>query len=476
MKPKIEKPKVFISYAWGAPDYQKKVIEFAHSLLNCGIDVELDKWSLKEGNDTYAFMEQTVQNPEITNVLILLDKNYTEKANNRSGGVGTETQIISPEIYNKTKQEKFIPIVFERGMDDEVYKPTYLKGLLHFDLSKDENYEFEFKRLIRRLFGVEILKKPELGTMPNWLDEDTKKPVAKIDIANIRKVRSNDEKKILISAELKKINKKLIDFSLPNEGINNAEIINVYSQLQNEIRNSYLQIIKSFIFDTDINKSITECFEDVIQGLNRNDFLDKLKLSIIHETFIYYIALLFKNEKYSEIGYVLSKTYFYKNYDNNPVDNYNVFYFHNDMFDKIINRRDNKTYFCGTAQFWVENIAMDFCSINELVMADIILFNYSVYSPKYMHNWYWFPVLYVYFDRFSNPFRDYSIKLVSKERAENMLKMMSFSDINEAKKIFKDVENQYDGSKILRYRYKSSFDDAPMFMDYVKSEDLAKYE
>ena len=79
MESKIEHPKVFISYAWGNEDYQDKVLAFATSLIQDGIDVVLDKWSLHEGNDTYAFMEKSVTDKTITNVLILLDQNYTKK-------------------------------------------------------------------------------------------------------------------------------------------------------------------------------------------------------------------------------------------------------------------------------------------------------------------------------------------------------------------------------------------------------------
>ena len=60
MKSTIEHPKVFISYAWGPEDYRLKVRSFATDLMENGIDVLLDQWSLKEGNDTYAFMEQSV--------------------------------------------------------------------------------------------------------------------------------------------------------------------------------------------------------------------------------------------------------------------------------------------------------------------------------------------------------------------------------------------------------------------------------
>ena len=170
MRNKIEKPKVFISYAWGTEEYQVRVLSFATDLINDGIDVVLDKWDLSEGNDTYAFMEKCVTDKSITNVLMLLDPIYAEKADGRLGGVGTETQIISSEVYGKVEQDKFIPIVFARDEEGNICKPTYLKALLHFDLSKEENFDTEYQRLVKRLYGIEIYVKPQLGNKPEWID------------------------------------------------------------------------------------------------------------------------------------------------------------------------------------------------------------------------------------------------------------------------------------------------------------------
>lgn len=172
MKEKIKHPKVFISYAWGTEEYQGKVLTFAKDLQSDGVEVLLDKWSLKEGHDTYAYMEQSVSDTSVTNVLILLDPVYAEKANERMGGVGTETQIISPEIYNHTTQEKFLPVIMERADNGSVPKPNYLKSIMHFDLSDLDKYNDEYKRLVRRLFGVEVYAKPELGQPPKWLFEN----------------------------------------------------------------------------------------------------------------------------------------------------------------------------------------------------------------------------------------------------------------------------------------------------------------
>jgi hypothetical protein len=45
--------------------------------------------------DKYVFMEQSVNNPEVDKVLIICDKTYANKANNREGGVVTK-QLLYP--------------------------------------------------------------------------------------------------------------------------------------------------------------------------------------------------------------------------------------------------------------------------------------------------------------------------------------------------------------------------------------------
>ena len=104
-------PKIFISYSWSS---DALVLQLAQRLISHGVEVVLDKWDLKEGQDKYAFMEQCVNNPDITKVLIVCDSQYAKKANDRTGGVGDETVIISSEIYGKMQQEKFIPIIAEK--------------------------------------------------------------------------------------------------------------------------------------------------------------------------------------------------------------------------------------------------------------------------------------------------------------------------------------------------------------------------
>src|SRR5438270_13112282 len=94
-------PKAFISYSWSSPQHQQWVLDLATQLRENGVDVTIDKWDLKEGHDAIAFMEQMVTDPQIQKVIVVLDRTYAEKADGRQGGVGTETQIISPESKHK---------------------------------------------------------------------------------------------------------------------------------------------------------------------------------------------------------------------------------------------------------------------------------------------------------------------------------------------------------------------------------------
>ena len=57
-------PQVFISYSWTSKAYQQSIIELASRMRHDGVDVKLDVWDLKDGQDKYVYMEQCVTNPK----------------------------------------------------------------------------------------------------------------------------------------------------------------------------------------------------------------------------------------------------------------------------------------------------------------------------------------------------------------------------------------------------------------------------
>ena len=121
-------PKVFISYSWSSSEHEEWVLNFAIALRENGVDVILDKWDLKEGHDAIAFMEKMVTDSDVKKVIMVCDKEYAEKADKRTGGVGTEAQILSPKIYKKVDQDKFVAVIAECDERGEPYVPTYYQG------------------------------------------------------------------------------------------------------------------------------------------------------------------------------------------------------------------------------------------------------------------------------------------------------------------------------------------------------------
>lgn len=162
-------PKVFISYSWSNDEYKATVLQLAEALVGQSVDVILDRWDLHAGHDRFAFMEQSIEKAD--KVLVLCDKKYAEKANAREGGVGTETAIITPDIYGKNEQEKFIPVI----MEDFKFVPTYLKSRLGIDLTKT-HYEEGFKELLHAIYGKPIHEKPPLGKPPEWINKSRLDP------------------------------------------------------------------------------------------------------------------------------------------------------------------------------------------------------------------------------------------------------------------------------------------------------------
>ena len=166
-------PKTFVSYSWSSPEHQQWVIDLATQLRENGVDAILDKWDLKEGHDSIAFMEKMVTDPTVEKVIMVSDRVYAEKADGRRGGVGAEAQIISPQIYAKADQNKFVAVVSELDADGKPFLPTYYGARIILDLSKQEIYPENFEQLVRWIFGKPAFPKPQVGQPPAYLDEQT---------------------------------------------------------------------------------------------------------------------------------------------------------------------------------------------------------------------------------------------------------------------------------------------------------------
>lgn len=170
--PKVT-PKVFISYSWTNEAHTDWVSDLGTRLMSDGIEVVLDQWSLEDGQDVHAFMEKMVTDPTIKKVIIVSDSQYETKANGRKGGVGTESQIISKEVYEKVDQNKFVPVVRERDTDGKPCLPVFLRTRKYIDFSNLETESDAYDQLVRNIFERPLKPKPTLGQPPSELFNDT---------------------------------------------------------------------------------------------------------------------------------------------------------------------------------------------------------------------------------------------------------------------------------------------------------------
>lgn len=478
MKKKIENPKVFISYAWGSDEYQNKVLGFASQLVSDGIDVIFDKWDLTEGNDTYAFMEKCATDSSITNVLMLLDPIYAQKADEHSGGVGTETQIISAKVYQEVTQDKFIPVVFGRDIDGNICKPTYLHGRLHFDLSIPEDYDKNYQRLVKKLYGEEVYAKPTLGSKPSWVDKPIAiLPKSIVTYDSLKNINSDKARKESFISFLNSFTEKMLDFVQQHQDYisNHVQYIELYDSLES-IQTDFLLLLKTSSYVDENYKAIANFFEETVNALPDNGSSGRQIIKIfIHELFIYTIAHFLKNKDFAAIGYILSKTYYnQKKYHNSYADGFNMFYSGSDHenLDRAVCERDNQKYYSGTAHYWISHIKTDFISKAQFVLADLICFNYSIYGKDYLNNWPWFPVTYIYDNEYNSSLGLFAKRMISKEYLQEILPLFGYEKIDDFISKFTTIEQSSEGA-YKDYRYSGAFESAQLLGNFIKAEQLS---
>lgn len=469
-KAKIPNPKVFISYAWGTEEYQTRVLSFAASLIDHGVDVLLDKWSLVEGNDTFAFMEKCVTDQSVTNVLMLLDPLYAQKSDAHEGGVGAETQIISAKVYQEVEQSKFIPVVFERDADKKVCKPTYLQGRLHFDLSLPETYEAEYQRLVKRLYGKEIYEKPEIGSPPKWLDEPVNRAYAAP--AKYDSLKANNESRVK-EGQFAEYFVEIEDKILAHQGKGESnDIIRQYAEMQ-LLRDEYLLLLRNYVYIENSHEFIATFFEETRNDLERHDdTASGLKRLLVYEMFICTIAVLLKGKDYATAGKLLNWTYFQSVGSMVQPRDYTMFRSSEPQFDDAVRKRDGKNYYSGIAQYWTSNVNMAVMSKEDFVFADLICYNVSVFKKPLPDMWYWFPLTYIYEREFKRSLQPFAKKMMSKNWLIRVLPLFGYNSIEQFKEVFETVCDRRKNGEFSEYRYEMAFDSAPLLCSFIQPNEF----
>jgi hypothetical protein len=317
-------PKAFISYSWSSHEHQRWVLDLATQLRENGVDVTIDKWDLKEGHDAIKFMEKMVTDPEMKKVIVVLDRIYAERADGRKGGVGTETQIISPEIYAKADQDKFVGVASETGDDGKPFLPTFYKSRIYIDLSQSDIYAANFEQLLRWIYNKPAHPKPPLGKQPEFLNENA--------IQLPTRSRANRAIDLLKSGSCQAVGAVDEYFSVFAESIEAFRIPGdkfdrqTFDEPTVQSIDSFLPYRDEFISvvsgvaryaRVDDDQPLRRFFEKLIPYMFRPKSLmqynewywDNFRF-VIHEMFLYAIGLLLKYERFDLVLKLISQGYY----------------------------------------------------------------------------------------------------------------------------------------------------------------------
>lgn len=394
-----EVPKLFISYSWSSPTHEEWVLELATQLADAGVKVILDKWDLREGHDSIAFMEQMVTNPEIKKVIMVCDRTYMEKTNKRDGGVGTEAQIISPQLYSKTAdQGKFVAVIAEKDDAGKPYLPVYYQSRIYIDLADPDFRQANLEKLIRWIYDKQVHIRPELGKRPSYLDSPNVITLGGSDRYSRAIDAIRNDKGYAIAAV-----REYFDTVIENIGrftIAKAEpttvddlVLERIDQFQSS-RSEIVGILNVLVQyrDTQESRSIAhKFFERLITTMDRqvnqpgswlDSQFDNMKF-VVHELFLNFMAILIRYEKFEFANFMLEERYFVPNGGTSNLTTYEEFRQHARSLDRISQKNGRAS---SRADLLESNSRNSVVPFDYLKQADLVIFTRAVVNDAY-----WYP-------------------------------------------------------------------------------------
>lgn len=477
MKPSLNTPKIFISYSWKPSTNKQKTIELAERMINDGINVIIDIWNLGEGQDKYQFMEQMVTDPEIIRVLLICNKDYKEKADQRKGGVGTESLIISDKIYKQADQKKFIPVIFEKDENGDAYLPTFIHSRIYIDLSSDEIFEDEYEKLIRNIFDKPAIRRPPLGTPPAYLLE-TEPTFLKTahKVKTIQNALLNEKKNyhVFIDDYYSTFIQALNDFrfevseiqdppfidelilkkieemkALRDDAINFFETIFTYSaQFDNDKFISFLERIIEFVHN----------IEGATHPSNSIGYLSLDQYRIFYyELILYLMVILINKEKFTELGKILHNSFVIFDRTTTKAETFTFAFFNQyaRSLDKYRNDRLQMRRLSVTADLIKQRADNTNYPFEKLLECDVLLYYIDLMKNIDDNDWSWptwFPQTAVYYIN-SLPILE---RLVSMRHFEKIKSIFNVQTISELKQKIENL-NALKADKLPRFNYRCPY-------------------
>ncbi len=449
----MDNPRLFISYSWSSLEHEQWVLKLATELRENGVDVILDKWDLKEGQDADAFMEKMVTDEIVKKVAMICDKVYSEKADKRKGGVGTEAQIISRKIYEKTDQNKFVAVVVEKDDDGKPYLPAYYQSRIYIDLSDNNLYGRSFEQLLRWVYDKPLYEKPEIGKEPSFVNETNALSLGTTTAFRrvMNAIRNGEEHSRgalneyfdVFTENLEKFRIKKDDGEFDDLVVENIKNFMPYRD----------QIIEIFIATAQYDHmddsfvQVHRFFEKIIPYQNRLEGVtqwtdwefDNFKF-IIHELFLYCIASFLKMGSITGTAYMLNQRYFFDDPDreDNRMRRFTIFNAYLRSLDYRNNRLGLKRLSLHADLLKERSSGVLGINFKDIMQADFVLFLRDaldgINQKELNREWGdWWPITLIYAGHRSRPFEIFA-RAQQKEyfdKLKRILGIQNKSDVDE---------------------------------------------
>lgn len=450
----MNNPRLFISYSWTSPEHEDWVLKLATELRESGVDVILDKWDLKEGHDAYVFMEQMVTDPSVSKVIIVCEPSYVRKADSRAGGVGTETQIISGEIYARSDQSKFVAVVREHSTDGSSSVPAYYKSRIHIDLSDPSCYAESFDQLLRWVFNRPLNVKPQIGPIPEFLRDSKPMPDMATTTRQRRAVEAmragRETADGAISDYLEHFSASLEGFRIKDTGgeFDDAVVANIedFLPFRNEMID-FLEALSNYRDTTSSRESLQRFFESLLPYLygkpdanswSEWDF-DNYRF-IVHELLLYCVSIFLKRRRFETVRHLLESEYFLPGSalrgENSMVD-YSAFH---DRIESLKARNERlKLRRLSLRADLLEKRCRGVCvEFTSLMQTDFVLYIRSCLNGGNM-NWRWWPETLVFHRRIPGPFEIFA-RAKSKKVFHELCQVLGISGKDELAMYVEEIE------------------------------------
>ena len=477
----MEEPKVFISYSWTDRAHQELVKHWTDRLIADGVDVILDIYDLKEGDDKYAFMESMVTDPEVTHVLVICDRVYAKKAKARKAGVGTESQIISGEIYKKVKQSKFIPIVCEFGDDGEPILPVFMKSRMWINFSSPEAENENWEQLVRLLYGKPQHVKPKKGKTPRYITNERNVPTIKAyakfnslkqailqdkkGIAHYRRdfidscISYTDELRVRENPEVESMGEKVLEDCRKLKGIRDhfCDWILLESEITNE---------------QEFSEALLDVLERLREMKSRPPEINSWDESwfeahsvFVYETFLYIVASLLKSGAYSVLHDIYTTHYLKptsNRYRQSDFERFDCFYGYSKTLNSIL-APDGKQLYAPAAELIKRQADRKDIPFSDVRQAELLTLLMTFITPETE----WYPAT-LHYSSYGNGYPFF----LKATQHKNFLKLAKITGISSTDELRKKVKEGHERLDIRRRWYNFHFESdfwSSMNMDHLDS-------